>query len=218
MTIRTAPGWLKTALLLALAAVPVAAGLARLHELAAPGPITPANARFFAAPVPILLHLTASLTFAVGGAFQVSAGIRARWPTWHLRAGRVLAVCGLIAALSGLWLSLSPGLPPSDNDTLKYIRLAVASAMALSIVLAVVAIRRRNVTAHAAWMTRAYALGLGAGTQVLTHLPWFIFVGGMPDPATRAVLMGAGWAINLIVAEIVNARRRADQTRPITIG
>ncbi len=120
--------------------------------------------------------------------------------------------------MSGLWLSLSPGLPPSDNETLKYIRLAAASAMALSIVLAVVAIRRRNVTAHAAWMTRAYALGLGAGTQVLTHLPWFILAGGMPDPATRAVLMGAGWGINLIAAEIVNARRRADQTRPITIG
>jgi hypothetical protein len=27
-------------------------------------------------------------------------------------------------------------------------------------------------------MTRAYAIGLGAGTQVLTHLPWFVLADG----------------------------------------
>jgi hypothetical protein len=75
---------------------------------------------------------------------------------------------------------------------------------------AVRAILRRDVASHGAWMTRAYAIGMGAGTQVLTHLPWFILVGGMPDPFTRAWLMGAGWGINLVVAEIVNFRRSRD--------
>jgi Predicted membrane protein (DUF2306) len=56
-------------------------------------------------------------------------------------------------------------------------------------------------------MTRAYAIGLGAGTQVVTHLPWFVFV-GKPDESTRAMLMGAGWVINLAVAEWIIRRRR----------
>ena len=50
-------------------------------------------------------------------------------------------------------------------------------------------------------MTRAYPIGLGAGTQVLTHLPWFILVGGTPGELPRAVMMGAGWVINVVVAE-----------------
>jgi hypothetical protein len=50
-------------------------------------------------------------------------------------------------------------------------------------------------------MTRAYAIGLGAGTQVLTHLPWFVLVEGKPGEIPRAVMMGAGWAINIVVAE-----------------
>ena len=67
-------------------------------------------------------------------------------------------------------------------------------------------------------MTRAYAIGLGAGTQVFTFLPWTLFF-GRPDQAMHAVLMGAGWVINLAVAEVVirrRARRAPRTTRPIT--
>jgi uncharacterized membrane protein len=48
---------------------------------------------------------------------------------------------------------------------------SLARHMVLSIGLGIHAIRRRDFKAHGAWMTRAYAIGLGAGTQVLTHLP-----------------------------------------------
>jgi hypothetical protein len=37
---------------------------------------------------------------------------------------------------------------------------------------------------------------------VLTHLPWFLLV-GKPGESVRAALMGAGWVINLVVAEWV---------------
>ncbi len=62
-------------------------------------------------------------------------------------------------------------------------------------------------------MTRAYAIGMGAATQVLTHLPWFVLV-GKPDEPVRAVLMGAGWVLNLTVAELVIRRGRAPEARP----
>ena len=49
-------------------------------------------------------------------------------------------------------------------------------------------------------MMRGYALGLGAGTQALTHLPWCLFP-AIQGELSRALCMAAGWAINLAVAE-----------------
>ena len=40
--------------------------------------------------------------------------------------------------------------------------------MGVSIILGLAAIRRRDIVTHRAWMTRAYALALGAGTQAFT--------------------------------------------------
>jgi hypothetical protein len=48
---------------------------------------------------------------------------------------------------------------------------------------------------------------MGAGTQVLTHLPWFLIV-GKPGETSRAFLMGAAWAINVVVAEYAIKRSR----------
>jgi hypothetical protein len=63
-------------------------------------------------------------------------------------------------------------------------------------------------------MLRAYAIGMGAGTQVLTHLPWFILF-GQPIEGPRAVLMIGAWIINLAVAEtlIAKDKRRAIPAR-----
>ena len=74
--------------------------------------------------------------------------------------------------------------------------------MVASLVLGVVAIRRRDFVVHSAWMTRGYAIGVAAGTQALVFLPWMLLVGPTDEP-TRAMLMGAAWVINLAVAELV---------------
>jgi hypothetical protein len=91
-------------------------------------------------------------------------------------------------------------------------RLVFGSAMVLSIVLGVAAIRRRDVVRHGAWMMRGYAIGLGAGTQVLTHVPWLLIFGA-PGELPRALLMGAGWVINLVVAEWIIRKRSAHPSR-----
>jgi hypothetical protein len=54
-------------------------------------------------------------------------------------------------------------------------------------------------------MMRAYALGLGAGMQVLTHLPWLLWP-ALHTLGWRTLFMGLGWAINLAVAEWLIAR------------
>lgn len=199
--------WLLPAGLLALSVVPVAAGAARLAQLAS-GVVTPENQRFFDSPVPVVVHVPTVTVFAVLGAFQLVPALRSRRPAWHRRAGRVVAVCGLAAALSGLWMSVFSDLPAHDGEMLRGIRLVVGSAMVAALVLGVAAARRRDFRRHRAWMLRGYALGMGAGTQVLTVAPWAL-VAGDPSVTARAFLMGAGWAINLAVVEVVLRRRPA---------
>jgi hypothetical protein len=82
------------------------------------------------------------------------------------------------------------------------------------IVLGFAAIRRRDIPRHRAWMARGYAIGLGAGTQVLTHLPWMLLA-GQPNGLGRALLMLAGWVINLAVVEWALRRRPTKATRSI---
>jgi hypothetical protein len=113
-----------------------------------------------------------------------------------------------VGALTGLWMAHFYPWPAGDGELVYILRLVFGSAMTVSIVLALGAIRRRDFVSHGAWMTRGYAIGMGAGTQVLTHLPWFILV-GKPGELSRAMLMGAGWVINLGVAEWVIRRRAA---------
>jgi uncharacterized membrane protein len=205
----TKSDWLIPAGLVALSLLPALAGTVRLAELARGAEITPANARFFAAPLPVMLHIPAVIVYSILGAFQFSPAFRRRRRGWHRAAGRVLVPCGLIAALSGLWMAHFYPWPQGDGQLVYLERLLAGSAMVASIVLAVDAIRRRDFVSHGAWMTRAYAIGLGAGTQVLTHVPWFVLVDGKPGEGPRAVMMGAGWAINVVVAEWIIRKRTA---------
>jgi uncharacterized membrane protein len=188
------------AALILLSAPLVLASVIRLVTLASGADITPENARFFAAPLPVVLHVVGASVFLVLGAFQFVPAIRRNRPGWHRRAGRLLVVAGLVAALSGLWMTLLYPLPASDGDLLKAFRVLFGSAMVGSIVLGFIAIRRRQVARHRAWMIRGYAIGMGAGTQLLTLGFGQLFV-GTPSVDARALLMGAAWAINLAVAE-----------------
>lgn len=200
--------WLVPAGLVLLSLVPVVAGAVRVTELSGGAALTPENARFVTSPVPVVVHIVGASLYCLLGAFQFVPGLRRRRPGWHRTAGRVLVPFGLAAALSGLWMTVFYARPPADDLLLTPIRLVFGTAMAACLVLGVAAIRRRDIPRHRAWMARGYAIGLGAGTQVFTHLPWVLLLGA-PDETTRAVLMGAGWVINLAVAELVILRRRA---------
>jgi len=204
--------WLIPAGLIALSLVPALAGTARLAQLASGAHITPENARFFASPLPVVLHIPAVVVYSMLGALQFSPGFRRRHRAWHRASGYMLAPLGLVAALTGLWMAQTYAWPPGDGQIVYVERLIVGTAMVLCIGLGLHAIRRRDFASHGDWMTRAYAIGLGAGTQVLTHLPWFILVDLKPGKLPRGIMMGAGWAINMVVAEWIIRRRRAPVT------
>jgi len=205
----TKSDWLIPGALIALSLVPALAGTVRVAQLAGGANITPENARFFAAPLPVLLHIPAAIVYSILGAFQFSPGFRRRRRGWHRAAGRILVPCGLVVALSGLWMAHFYPWPQGDGRLVYIERVVFGSAMLLSIGLGLNAIRLRDFATHGVWMIRAYAIGLGAGTQVLTHLPWFLLVGDKPGELPRGLMMGAGWIINVLVAEWIIRNRIA---------
>ncbi|MGW0807844.1 DUF2306 domain-containing protein [Nonomuraea sp. NPDC002799] len=211
---RRRTGWPVAAGLILLAFVPVAAGAVRLTELGGGAAITPGNARFFAMPLPVVLHIVCVSVYSVLGAFQFVPGLRRR--AWHRRSGRLLVPCGLVAALTGVWLTLFSDLPEGHGDLLWGFRLLFGTAMAVSIVLGVAAIRRRDVLRHRAWMLRGYAIGMGAGTQALTQVPW-VLAFGAPTELPRTLLLGLGWVINVAVAELIIRRRGGAAGRPARV-
>lgn len=204
--------WLIPAGLLVLSLVPAIAGTVRLVELSSDAEVTAANARFFASPLPVVLHIISVTLYSLLGAFQFAPGFRRRHRSWHRLAGRVLIPSGLVAALSGLWMSHFYPWPAGDGVLLYGFRLFFGTAMVLALLLGIFAIWRRDYANHGDWMVRAYAIGLGAGTQVLTHLPWVLYF-GTPNELTRALLMGAGWVINLAVAEWIIRRQPAQSPK-----
>jgi hypothetical protein len=62
-------------------------------------------------------------------------GFRRRRPGWHRAAGRPLVPCGLIAAWSGLWMTVFYPKPPGDGAVLIRERLVFGSLMIAYIVL-----------------------------------------------------------------------------------
>jgi uncharacterized membrane protein len=209
--------WRVPTALVILSIVPVVAGSLRLVEVAGGPQLLPTNPRIDAVPAPVVVHIVAAALYALLGAFQFSARLRGRRPDWHRTSGRMLVAAGLIVAGSGLWMTLFYTAAPG-GDLLWTIRLLVGSAIAASIVLGFTAIRRRDITAHRAWMIRAYALAVGAGTQAFTQgIGEALF--GTSDLST-ALSLSSGWLVNATVAEWVIRRpaaRRAGRARTSTV-
>jgi uncharacterized membrane protein len=196
-------GWVPYPLI-AIVLIPAIAGTLRLVELAGGPHLLPVNPRITASPVPVIVHIVCAVLYSTLGAFQFSTGLRRRWPKWHRVAGRVLVVLGLAVAFSALWMTaFYPRIP---GGVLAHVfRLGFGTGMAASIILGFVAIRRRDVARHRAWMARAYALALGAGTQAVTLGIGNAVFGN--SELTTALMLGAGWGINLAVVEyIIRAR------------
>ncbi len=196
--------WPAPVALVLLSVVPLVAGTLRLVQLAGGPDLMPADARFAASPAPLVLHLLGSAVFTLLGAVQLVPRVRRNHPAWHRRVGRGVALAGLVVAATATWMTLTYARHPGTGELLYLMRLVVAPAMAACLVLGVVTVRRGDLAAHRAWMIRAYALGVGAGTQALTGGVSMALLGTgvLRDDLAKV----AGWAVNLAVAEWVIRR------------
>jgi hypothetical protein len=190
---------------LVLSAVPLLAGLLRVVQLLGGPELIPADQRFAGFPLPLVAHIVGAGTYLLVGILQFVPRFRRRHRGWHRRAGRVLAMAGLLVAGSAFWMTLFYAQKPGTGQLLVVLRLVFAAAMTASLVLGVTTIRRGDVAGHRAWMIRAYAIGLAAGTQAFTGGVGPALLG--PGVVQHDLAMGAAWAINLAVAEWVIRRQ-----------
>ena len=116
-----------------------------------------------------VLHLLPGIIFCLLGPLQFSETLRSRWPRWHRFSGRLVVAAGLIVAVSALWMNQYF---PAFGGILKYSSNALfAVLLALTLILAVKAIRNGDVSRHRVWMVRAFAIGLGVATQRVYRNP-----------------------------------------------
>ena len=206
---RRGHGWLLPAGLITFGLVPILANALRRVAMAV-APAAPSSGEGGGMSLPVILHVVGATVFVVLGALQFSAGFRRRRPSWHRIAGRLAILAALLAAGSGIWLAFAT---LADYSPLLFVfRLLAAAGLALCIILGFRAIRQRRLPRHRAWMIRAFAIGLGAATQVFT-LGFGESIFGESE-LSIALLNGAGWAINLAVAEWIIRRTPRRVVRP----
>jgi len=195
--------------LVALGSIPLIAGMLRLVQLAGGPALLPPDQRFAGLPLLIAVHILGATLFILLGALQFASGFRRRYPVWHRRAGRVVYVAGLVVAISALCMTLLYSQKPGTGDLLYAMRLFFSSLMGMSLILGFAAIRHRDIPTHRAWMIRAYAIGLAAGTQAFTGgISAALFgVGVLQDDLAK----GSGWLINLAIAEWIIRRQLGAQ-------
>jgi uncharacterized membrane protein len=194
--------------LVALVAIPTVASALRVVEAAGGVQLLPENPRFTASPAPLVVHVISAVFFAIVGAWQFPGRFRRRHRDGHRVAGRVLVGAGLVVAVTGLWMTLFYANAPGGAP-LWTVRLVVGAATGASLVLGFAAIRRRDVRAHRAWMIRAYALTVGAGTQTVTEGISQSLLG--VNDVSKFLGTTAGWVINAAVAEWLIRRPRRRQ-------
>ncbi len=192
-------GWRVPTALIALSAVPLAAGTLRLVQLAGGPAVRPADERFVEMPVALVVHIVGAGVFALLGALQLAPRFRRRHRTWHRRSGRAVAAAGLAVAVSAVWLTLFYERQPGTGELLFVLRLIFAPALATTLLLGARAVRRGDIDSHRAWMLRSYALGLGAGTQVFTEGIAQAVVG--TGELRLDLAKGSAWLVNLAFAE-----------------
>ena len=202
--------------LLLFGAMPLSFGVIRLLQFAGIVHIMPDVPNEFGLVAALLAHIVGAALYAVLGAFQFSAAIRRRWPAWHRTAGRIGLIGGLLVAFSALWLTFDYASMTFAGLLLVGFRVLFVSGLLLSIVMGFAAIRRRDIQHHRRWMIRAYALALGAATQMIVLMLGEMAAGGPLTERARALLMGLSWSINLGAAEWIIRRPATAQLSKAT--
>ena len=189
--------------LLFLSAIPVGMAAVRLYQI--PMGQLPLDAiKFDIVPWSLFAHALGGVLFGVLGPLQFAGVLKRRFATFHRVTGRIFVAVGLLLALSSLRLLWQ--FPDASTWVLLLARLAAGAGLAAALLIAVAAIRRRDVPTHKAWMIRAYAIGMGSATISFIMFPIFIITGEPPVGMVSDLIFVASWAINIAIGEWVIRR------------
>ncbi|SMF00397.1 Predicted membrane protein [Alteromonadaceae bacterium Bs31] len=159
-----------------------------------------ASAHYFSMPIPIIVHIIAGSLFNLLVPLQFVAPLRARFPRVHRYLGGCLALCALAFGLSALWMN---GVYPQYGGAAKFWGIIAHCCVLLgSLALALMAIRKKQVARHRAWMMRMTAAALSPATQRLFFIPAVVVFG--ENIVTDVVIGGVIWfglIVNLVFVE-----------------
>jgi len=153
------------------------------------------------------IHRIGGSLLVVLGLLQFSAKLRTRRPRFHRWSGRVYAALAIIAALSGIYMSV---LFPFGGLTETVPSVLFGVGLVAVTVAGIVTARRRNFEAHGEWMMRSFAIVVGPFVIRVVY-PVLLFGLGMDARPAVGVSFWLGWVISLGIAELLIARRRAQR-------
>ncbi len=170
------------------------------------GPPPEFTNRYHDHPLMSMIHMITGIAFILFAPLQFSAKFRAKRLTLHRWIGRVLMPMGIISGVTGIlaavWL---PGFGGFST-------LIASWFFGIGIVICFLrswwCARNRNIQAHREWIMRAFAIGLGVGTQRILIFIFMPFQMGTFNEIF-APLLWMGIAINLLIAETwINVTRK----------
>jgi uncharacterized membrane protein YozB (DUF420 family) len=117
--------------------------------------------RYAMHPIPAYVHIAPGVVYLLGAPFQLSRRFRGRHPALHRRLGRLLLVAGLVSGVLsvviGVWFPYGGAIETGAA-------VVFGAYFVTALVVAFLAIRRRDVARHRRWMIRAFAVALGVGS------------------------------------------------------
>lgn len=155
-------------------------------------------------------HIVPGLVLAALVPVQLSTRVRARWPALHRKAGWLFVLCALCVLGSAGWMNVTF---PRIGGLWKVAAIDVMIVgLAVTLGLALVAIKRGDVLGHRRWMLRMLAFALAGGTAGVVLFPLFLMFG---PPGDAAVAVGRWLSIAFNVAFVeAFLRWRGKQTAP----
>jgi len=152
-------------ILIVLCVIAALAAIRRITAISDPlknGPpqLVDLDRRFYDEARITLTHIVPGLLFVVLVPFQFSLSFRNRHLTAHRWIGRTLVGLGLIIGITALFLSRHPIGGALENAAIYF----YDSFFLLSLTIAFVHARRREIAVHREWMIRANAILLGIAT------------------------------------------------------
>lgn len=166
--------------------------------------LPPESARIATAPIAHFAHVIGGILFGVLGPIQFGRVLAHRYGRLHRIMGRVFVVAGAMLSLSSL--SLLWSFPDGAAALVSGGRLVFGIALGVALVIAMQAIRARDIARHRDWMIRAYAIGMGATLVSIVFLPIFLITGAPPMGLASDVIFIGSWSACAIFAEILIRR------------
>ena len=148
-----------------------------------------------------LLHVLAGVLFLGLAPLQFSSRIRGRYVALHRWSGRLLVVAGVLTTIAGMYFGV---LMPFAGVPEAIVIGVVGAFFLFAISTAFIAIRRRDVGRHRAWMIRAFAVAMGVSTVRLVAIPLDLAMTpwGFSTQTIFVLSLWLGWGVATAGAEL----------------